>query len=178
MARSDIITAHTVRRTLPASQRRTPPAFLAITFLWPVAYLAQASPPNHMANPANPADLAVLRASGDQTARGVIRNSCDTAVHPTIAFPAPNVAVEIEEDTAGTCSGSNPPSTLTVLVKTGPTWRVSTATSGANFRLGPVHAGFPEIVVEYPPSQQDCPVLGWRGHTYEMIQPCAGARGQ
>ena len=178
MARSNIIPGHTVTEALPASRRSSFPMSFTMAFLLPVACLAQASPSSHVANPANPADLAVLRASSDQIDRGTIRNSCNTVVHPTIAYPVPSVAVEIEEDTDGSCSGSSPPSSLTVLLKTGPAWRVSTATSGTSFRLGPMHAGFPEIVIQYPPSQRDCPKLDWNGRSYEMTQPCAGARSQ
>lgn len=178
VARSDIISGHTATEALSASRRLFFSTPLTLALLLPVACLAQVSPSSHVANPANPTDLAVLRASDDQIDRATIRNSCNTVVHPTIAYPAPNVAVKIEEDTDGSCSGSSPPSTLTVLVKTGPAWRVSTATSGTGFRLGPMHAGLPEIVIQYPPTQHDCPKLSWNGRSYEMTQSCAGARGQ
>jgi len=169
---------HTIMGVLPAFRRTAVSVFAAAALLRPVVCLAQASLPTHLANPADPLDLAVLRANGDQIDRGTIRNSCSTVVHPVISYPASGVAVEVEEDTAGTCSGSNPPSTLTVLTKTGPIWRVGTSTTGNSFRLGPVHAGYPEILVQYPPFQKDCPALGWKGQTYAMIQPCAGGRGQ
>lgn len=176
--RSDIITGHAVAASRSTLGWPVFPAFFSTLLLSSVTCLAQVSPATHVANPTSPADLAVLRASGDQVDRGMIRNTCDTVVHPVIAYPTPNVAVKIEEDTSGTCSGSNPPSTLTVLVKTGPVWRLSTATTGSSFRLGPMHAGLPEIVIEYPPSQTDCPVLGWNGKGYDMIHPCAGGRSQ
>ena len=175
--RSSIITGHIVTAPRSTPGRPAFQAFFLASLLWSVTCVAQTSPATHIANPSNSTDLAVLHASGDQVDSGRIRNTCDTVVHPVIAYPAPNVAVEVETDTAGTCSGSNPPSSLTILLKAGPTWRVSTSTTGSNFRLGPMRAGFPEIVVEYPPSQQDCPVLGWNGKTYEMIHPCAGGRG-
>lgn len=108
----------------------------------------------------------------------MIRNVCDTVVRPTISYPASNVAVKVEEDTSGTCSGSNPPSTLTVLVRTEAAWRLSMATTGSSYRLGPVQAGFPGIIVQYPPSQRDCPTLAWDGQNYRFVRPCPGSRGQ
>lgn len=166
--------------TRAVAPRRRPKAveLAVVVLLLPLPCLAQALRPAHAADTTNPTDLAILRATGDGVSGKTIRNVCGTVVHPTISYLAPEVAVLVEEDTTGSCSGSNPPSTLTVLLKAGSAWRVSTATNGSGFRLGPVHAGLPEIVVQYPPFQQDCPVLDWNGRDYRFVRSCDGAKGR
>ena len=117
----------------------------------------------HAADPSNPVDAAILHAVGDTVAGRLIRNSCGGGVRPMIVLPAPATAVIMEMDTSGLCSGSDPPGSLTVLVQAGSTWRVSTSTTGTDFRLGPVRNGRPDIIVQYAPTQRDCPVLSWNG---------------
>ena len=131
----------------------------------------------HAADPSDPVDAAILRAVGDTVAGRLIRNSCGGGVRATIVMPAPATAVIMETDLSGLCSGSNPPGSLTVLVQAGSTWRVSTSTTGTDFRLGPVRKGRPDIIVQYAPTQRDCPVLSWNGVRYEMTKTCgAGSR--
>ena len=89
----------------------------------------------HAADPSDPVDAAILHAVGDTVAGRLIRNSCGGGVRPMIVLPAPATAVIMEMDSSGLCSGSNPPGSLTVLVQAGSTWRVSTSTTGTDFRL-------------------------------------------
>ncbi len=133
------------------------------------AFAASASQP---LNPGDPDDAAILRAAGDDVGHGHVRNSCGAEVRPLISHPAPGVAVVIEVDPTGACSGSNPPSSLTVLVQSAGAWRLSMGTTGAGYRVAKDGSGMPTIVVQYPPSQVDCPVLSWTGGRYSMTRSC------
>ena len=137
----------------------------------------QASSVLHAANPSDPADLAILAAHGNTVANRRILNSCNDEVRPRIALPRPDVAVVVEEDATGRCTGSTLPSSLAVLVRGSAGWKVSTSTTGSGFTLGPLNAGYPDIVVQYPPSQRNCPVLRWDGRAYGMARSCGGSRG-
>ena len=140
------------------------------------AATAQGFPAGHPANPLDPADVAVLRASSDTVSGRVVSNSCGTPVSPVLYAPAQDTAVVVEADPTGSCSGSNYPSSLAVLVRRYGVWRVSNSTTGTGFRLGPLRDGHPDIVVQAP-SQHDCPTLGWTGRGYQMTKTCGGHRG-
>ncbi len=124
------------------------------------------------ADPADPSDAAILRAAGDVVDAGHVRNGCGVEVRPVVSHPVPGVAVLIEVDPTGACSGSNRPSSLSVLVRGPGGWRLSTSTTGSGYRVGQVGSAMPTIVVEYPPSQVDCPVLTWGDGRYSMTRPC------
>lgn len=151
-------------------------AAVASALLLSTVSVAQTSPAMHDANPADPGDLAILMAHGSTVAGRVIRNSCDGVVRPRIALASPAVAVVTEVDPTGTCSGSNPPGSLDVLVWSGASWRPSTSTTGSAFTLGAANGGHPDILVQYPPTQRDCPLLRWTGRDYRMARACSGER--
>ncbi|MGI4941228.1 MAG: hypothetical protein ACRYHQ_11840 [Janthinobacterium lividum] len=152
-------------------------AVVATALLLSTASLAQTAPAMHDADPADPGDLAILRAHGNTVAGRVIRNSCDGVVRPRIALVTPNVAVVTEMDPTGSCSGSNPPGSLGVLVRSGVGWRPSTSTIGSAFTLGAANGGHPDIMVQYAPFQRNCPLLRWDGRDYRMARACPGGRG-
>ena len=110
----------------------------------------------HTANPLDPADAAVLHAHSDTVSGRVVTNSCGTPVSPVLYAPAQDTAVVVEADPTGSCSGSNYPSSLAVLLRRDGAWHISTSTIGTGFRLGPLRDGHPDIVVQAP-SQHDCP---------------------
>ena len=143
----------------------------ALTLSLATAALAQPAPAGHVANALDANDVAVLQAKGNTLSGRVITNSCGTPVHPVLYAPAPDVAVVVEADPTGACSGATIPSGVAVLLRTGPRWRISTSTPGTGFRLGPSHDGHPDIIVQGS-GQAGCPVLGWTGRGYEMTRPC------
>jgi len=152
-------------------------AVVALVLVLPAISAAQTPPAMHEANPADPADVAILRAHGSTVAGRVIRNSCNGVVRPRIALVAPDVAVVTEMDPTGICAGSNPPGSVDVLVRAGAGWRPAGGTVGSAFTLGPANGGHPDIVVQYPPFQRDCPLLRWTGRDYRMARACPGERG-
>ena len=152
-------------------------AVVAMALLLSTACFAQAAAAMHEANPADPGDLAILRAHGSTVAGRVVRNSCGGVVRPRIALVSPAVAVVTEVDPTGSCSGSNPPGSLDVLVRSGTGWRPSTSTTGSAFTLGAANGGHPDIVVQYAPFQRNCPLLRWDGRDYRMARACPGGRG-
>ena len=119
--------------------------------------------------------MAIARAAGDTLVGSTFRNSCGDPVKPLISIPTPGVAVVIETDPTGQCSGSNPPGSLSVLLASGNVWKLSTSTTGSGFRTGVTRDGHPDIIVQYPPFQRDCPVLGWNGSRYVMTKTCGGS---
>ncbi len=131
--------------------------------------------PAHEADAGSAADDAIVRAFGDDVGPHVIRNECGDVVRPFISFAAPSVAVVVQADPTGACSGGSPPSTLGVLVRQALAWRLSTSTPGTTFSERPGRGGMPVIVVRYPPSQIDCPVLSWDGARYAISRPCAAS---
>lgn len=131
---------------------------------------------SHQAEPGNAGEAAILRAIGDEVVPGHVRNSCGAEVRPLISYPAQAVAVVVEADPTGACSGSNPPSSLAVVLRTPSGWRLSTSTTGTSYEVGrDGGSGMPSIIVEYPPSQVGCPVLTWTGRNYEMTRPCSAS---
>ena len=136
------------------------------------------APPEHAANPALPADVALLQASGDTVSGGVIRNTCDGIVNPTISLPARDLAVVIQSDPTGQCVGSNPPSSLTILLRHGQAWRPEAGFPASAYRLGPVRGGRPNIIAQYSPFNRDCPVLSWDGAHYRFSRGCDDGRGR
>ncbi len=152
-------------------------AVVATALLLSTASFAQAAPAMHEADPADYGDLAILRAHGSTVAGRVIRNICDGVVRPRIALVTSAVAVVTEMDPTGSCSGSNPPGSLDVLVRSGAAWRPSTSTIGSAFTLGAANGGHPDIVVQYAPFQRNCPLLRWNGRDYRMARACPGGRG-
>lgn len=178
-----------MRGTLHGAAMPSPPAdarplcrpillsLMAAALLLPVLCAAQAAPAAHDANATEAGDLAILRAHGNTISGLVIRNSCDAVVRPRIAVVTSAVAVVTEIDPTGACSGSNPPGSLSVLVRHGSAWRLTTSTIGSGFVLGAANGGHPDIVVQYPPFQRDCPVLRWNGRDYRFARACSGGRG-
>ncbi len=127
----------------------------------------------HTADPSDRTDAAILRAFGDDVGQGSIKDSCGTIVRPVISFPASSVSVVVEADPTGACSGASPPSTLGVLVRANGVWHLSTSTPGTSYREQRRTAGMPDIVVQYPPAQANCPVLSWNGSRYAVSRPCS-----
>jgi hypothetical protein len=139
---------------------------------------AVAAPTEHAADPTRPADVALLQASGDTVSGGVIRNTCGGIVRPAISLPARDMAVVIESDPTGQCVGSNPPSSLTILLRHGRAWRNEAGFPASGYRLGHVHAGRPDIIAQYPPFDRDCPVATWDGAHYRFSRDCDDGRGR
>jgi hypothetical protein len=139
---------------------------------------AVTAPPEHAADPGRPADVALLQASGDTASGRVIRNTCGGIVHPTISLPARDMAVVIESDPTGQCVGSNPPSSLTILLRHGQAWRTEAGFPASGYRLEAVHGGRPDIIAQYPPFNRNCPVLSWDGAHYRFSRGCDDGRGQ
>lgn len=175
-------TLHVAAMPPPSDDARPPgrPILLrlmAATLLFPTLCAAQVAPAAHDANALEAGDLAILRAHGNTVSGPVIRNSCDAVVRPRIAVVTPAMVVVTEIDPTGACSGSNPPGSLSVLVRRGDAWRLTTSTIGSGFVLGAANGGHPDIVVQYPPFQHDCPVLRWDGRDYRVARACSGGRG-
>ena len=139
---------------------------------------AVAAPTEHTADPGLPADVDLLKASGDTVSGGVIRNTCGGIVHPAISLPARDMAVVIESDPTGQCVGSNPPSSLTILLRHGQAWRPEAGFPASGYRLGAVHGGRPDIIAQYPPSDRDCPVVTWDGAHYRFSRGCNDGTGR
>jgi hypothetical protein len=130
----------------------------------------------HAANPATPADLAVLKANGDTVSGSAIRNACGGIVQPIIFHPAADIAIVTEIDPTGQCVGSNPPGSLAILLLAGTAWRPEAGFPASSYRLGPVHDGRPDIIGEYPPFNHDCPTLAWDSRHYRLVQACNDGR--
>ena len=139
---------------------------------------AEAQAAFHVADPARPADRAILGANGDAVAGSTIRNVCGGIVHPRIAVVGTDIAIVTEIDPTGQCVGSNPPGMLSVLLRTGGLWRGEAGFPATGFRLGPMRAGRPDIIAEYPPFNRDCPVLAWDGRHYRFARGCPDEKGQ
>jgi hypothetical protein len=137
---------------------------------------AQGAP--YVADPARPADRAILDANGDAVAGSKMRNVCGGIVRPRIALVGPDIAIVTEVDPTGQCVGSNPPGMLTVLLRTGGIWHGEAGFPATGFRLGLVHAGRPDIIAEYPPFDRDCPVLSWNGQHYLFARGCPDGKSQ
>lgn len=154
-----------------SNQRSLWPVF-ALAVLFPITGNARDSNGMRPANPSLAVDRAILKANNDTVAGSVIRNSCDGVVYPRIGRPAAAIALIVESDPTGMCVGSNPPSSMTVLMETGPAWRTIASFPGSTFRIGALNRGKPDIVFGYPPFHRDCPILRWDGSAYQLKQPC------
>jgi hypothetical protein len=126
----------------------------------------------HPADPTAPADLAILTATGDTVDGRTIRNTCNGIVHPTISRPATDMAIVIESDPTGACVGSSPPSSLTILLMSAKGWRPEAGFPASTYRLGPIHAGRPDVIAAYAPFHHDCPVMTWDGRHYQISRTC------
>jgi hypothetical protein len=132
----------------------------------------------HPADPSVPGDLAILMAAGNTVDGQTVRNTCDGIVHPTISHPAADMAIVIESDPTGACVGSSPPSSLTILLMGAKGWRPEAGFPAATYRLGPVHAGRPDVIAAYPPFNHDCPVMTWDGRHYQIARACDDGRSR
>ena len=139
---------------------------------------AEAQAAFYVADPARPADRAILDANGDAVAGSTIRNVCGGIVHPRIALVGTDIAIVTEIDPTGQCVGSNPPGMLSVLMRTGGLWHGEAGFPATGFRLGRMRAGRPDIIAEYPPFNRDCPVLAWDGRHYRLARGCSDGKGQ